>query len=174
MWRFCSLWLVRWKWCLFANVLCDISILAHKLNSQLWMETWVRYSAISTWSHDNSYVFYVKCGAIKRTFTYVFTGTKTYNADVFSASKRTNTYVFSAFKRWKLTYWLHLKMNPYEYCGINFIISCHINYLVFSCLPVYLIWNDNISFCCVISASSFPRICLHNVKQDFTLKPQNK
>ncbi len=105
----------------------------------------------STWSHDNSYVFYVKCGSIKRTFTYVFTGTKTYNTDVFSASKRINTYVFSAFKRWKLTYWLHLKMNPYEYwnCGINFIISCHINYLVFSCLPVYLIWNDNISFCSV-------------------------
>ncbi len=60
---------------------------------------------ISTWSHDNSYVFYVKCGSIKRTFTYVFTGTKTYNTDVFSASKRINTYVFSAFKRWKLTYY---------------------------------------------------------------------
>ncbi len=104
----------------------------------------------ATWAHDNSYVFYVKCGSINRTFTYVFTGTKTYNTDVFSASKRTNTYVFSAFKRWKLTYW-HLKINPYEYWnrGINFIISCHINYLVFSCLLVYLIWNDNISFCFV-------------------------
>ncbi len=44
-------------------------------------------------------MFYVKCGSIKRTFTYVFTGTKTYNTDVFSASKRINTYVFSAFKR---------------------------------------------------------------------------
>ncbi len=142
----------------------------------VWITCGLLWCFYPTWSHDNSYVFYVKCGSIKRTFTYVFTGTKTYNTDVFSASKRINTYVFSAFKRWKLTYWLHLKMNPYEYwnCGNNFIISCHINYLVFSCLPIYLIWNDNISFCSVISSSSFPRICLHNVKQDFTLNPQNK
>ncbi len=61
-------------------------------------------SGCSTLSHDNSYVFYVKCGSIKRTFTYIFTGTKTYNTNVFSASKHT-----------KLTYRRHLKMNPYEY-----------------------------------------------------------
>ncbi len=45
-------------------------------------------------SQDNSYAFYVKRGSIKHTFTYVFTGTKTYNTDVFSASKRT-TFTFS-------------------------------------------------------------------------------
>ncbi len=63
-----------------------------------------------TWSHDNSYVFYVKCGSIKRTFTYVFTGTKMYNTDVFPASKHTNTYIFSAFKRTKLWWPRELNM----------------------------------------------------------------
>ncbi len=37
-------------------------------------------------------------------FTYVFTGTKMYNTDV-----------FSAFKRTKLTYRPHLNINPYKY-----------------------------------------------------------
>ncbi len=39
-----------------------------------------------------------------------------------------------------------------------------------NCLLVYLILNDNFSFCGVISAASlFPIKGLHNVKQDFTL-----
>ncbi len=53
---FVSLWLVGWKRCLFANVLCNI--IANKLNSQLWMETrlllfWVTgiYMSGNSFSH---------------------------------------------------------------------------------------------------------------------------
>ncbi len=103
---------------------------------------------IPMWSHDNSYVFYVKCGSTKHTFSYVFTDTKMYNTDVFTASKRTNTYAFLAFKHTQLTYLWHLNIYPYEYwnLNVNFIIivvfSCHIIGLMFSiallnCLLVY-------------------------------------
>ncbi len=99
-----------------------------------------------------------------------------------SASKRTNTYAFSVFKCTKLMYRQHLKINPYEYW--NHDINCIflfflvvISITLFSiaslnCSLIYLIWNYNISFCCVISAArSFPikRRTLRTVKQDLTL-----
>ncbi len=107
------------------------------------------YHILATW-YDNSFVFYIKCGSTKLTFTYVFTGTKTYNTDV-----------LSAFKRTILTYWRHLKMNTCEYWNycihliIIVVFSCHINGLIFfstallNCLLDYLIWNYNILFCSV-------------------------
>ncbi len=94
-----------------------------------------------------------------------FTGTKTYNTDVFSSSKRTNTYVFSAFKRTKLTYQRHLKLILMNIeiallillLVVLFVISITLFAIASRCLLVYLILNDNILFCCVISAaSSFP------------------
>ncbi len=126
----------------------------------------------STWSHDNSYVFYIKCGSIKRTFTYVFTGTKTYNTDIFSASKHPYNYIFSAFKHTELTYRRHLKINPYEYwkCGINCIISCHINYLVFNCIIKLCIHLLNMKlwlfvllcdFCCQLVSNNKAYIMLY-------------
>lgn len=55
-----------------------------------------RHTAI--WSHDSLYVFYVKYGSTKCTFTYLFTDIETYNTDILTASKCHNTVVLTTPK----------------------------------------------------------------------------